>query len=70
MNKLGVCYQRDTEDLMLSQNSLLEEKACNSVVNIVLEIVSFYWWHQKEHIPLCSAGRKRRGLVEAVQRRL
>lgn len=40
MNKLGVCYQRDTEDLMLSRNSLLEEKACNSVVNIVLEIVS------------------------------
>lgn len=70
MNKLGVCYQRDTEELMLSGNSLLEEKAYNSVVNIVLEIVSLYWWHQKEHIPLCSAGRKRRGLVEAVQRRL
>lgn len=69
MNKLGVCYQRDREELMLSGNSLLEEKACNSVVNTVLEMVSLYWWHQKEHSPLCSAGR-RRGLVEAVQRRL
>lgn len=36
MNKLGVYYQRDTEKLMLSGNGLLEEKACNSVVNTVL----------------------------------
>jgi hypothetical protein len=54
INRLGVCYQRhNMGEWMPSGNScLLEEKACNSVVNTELEIRHVYWWHQKESIPL------------------